>query len=164
MNDSAQTGKSTDEVRANLEHLLGSLESRRQEAYERAKQGYAQDWRLDYFYRGVIKTYDDLIVDLRQLLSSGDDEALPVPDAPIQYLLVDQEEIETMLNRVGVYTRAITLHPDGAITAVFSRVQPTPQEERIARLKSADPRIVILDTGKLGDTGEPFIDFALTTE
>ncbi len=155
---------SADELREQITALLNSFAERRREIAEKAKEAYTNDWRNDYFYRGVITTYNDVIKDLSELLQTGDDIAQPVPPPPPQYLAVGEEEVSTMLNRVGVYARQVIIHADGAVTAIFARMQPIPQEERIAKLKTADTRIVILDTGKLPDSGEPYIDFALTME
>ncbi len=152
------------ELREQITALLNSFAERRREIAEKAKEAYTNDWRNDYFYRGVISTYNDVIKDLSELLQTGDDIAQPVPPPPPQYLAVSEEDVATMLNRVGVFARQVIVHADGAITAIFARMQPTPQDERIAKLRSADTRIVILDTGKLPDSGEPYIDFALTMD
>jgi len=152
------------ELREQIAGLLNSFVERRREIAEKAKEAYTNDWRNDYFYRGVITTYNDVIKDLGELLQTGDDIAQPVPPPPPQYFAVGEEEVSTMLNRVGVFARQIMVHGDGAITAIFARMQPGTQDERIAKIKSADTRIVILDTGKLPDSGEPYIDFALSMD
>ncbi|MDX2161763.1 MAG: hypothetical protein SF162_10595 [bacterium] len=149
------------DLRLALESLVEGLEQRRREAADRAKQGYTQDWRFDYFYRGVVKTYEDVLADLRELLVTGDDQPQPIPQPPITYRAVSEGEIAALLEKAGVYARSVTLHSDGAVTAVFARMGTTPHDERIARLKGVDPRLVILDVGKLSATGEPFIDFGL---
>lgn len=154
----------SDELRGGLERLIADLEAREREAAERAKQGYATDWRVDYFYRGVIKTYQDVITDLHQFLSSGDQQAQPIPTPPVQYMPLEPYEVERLIEKAGIHARSTMLHSDGAVTAIFARLQPMTQEERITRLKNADPRVVVLDVGKLPDTGEPYIDFALTFE
>ena len=65
-----------------------------------------------------------------------------------------------LLRRAGLFARSLTLHSDGVYSAVFSRLQPITLENRIRQLTSADARVVIVDSGTLRDTGDPYIDFA----
>jgi hypothetical protein len=52
------------------------------------------------------------------------------------------------------------MNPNNVFTAVFSRWQPLSEDERLKKIKAADPRIVVVATGKQRDTGDYFIDFA----
>ncbi|GEM_PF-2412527 len=150
--------------RTALLHLLEGWEAQKREAHERYRHERASNVQTAYFFQGVTETYARAIADVRDLLASGDDHAQPMPAEPVTYLPMGIEEVEHLLNSAGVYSRQITLHPDNAITAVFARLQPVPQDERLRRLQEADERIVILDSGKLPDTGEPYIDFGFKDE
>lgn len=111
------------------------------------------------FYEGVVKTYRSAAEDLRALLAPA--EAPATQETPA-YLAVQEAQAAEILQRAGLFTRSLTLHPDRVFTAVFSRLQPVTHEARVRQLTNADARIVIVDHGTLRDTGDLFIDFAFS--
>lgn len=77
------------------------------------------------------------------------------------YVKLTKERAGDLLLRAGLHVARLYVHSDGAATAIFSRLQPYTQDERIQRLLALDARITMLDQGKLPDSSESFIDFAL---
>jgi len=139
-----------------LHALIERWEALADEAREQTRVTNPNDFSRVGFYQGVMKTYLSAAQDLRDLLAGEDAE----PTTPEKYLAVTQDEAAALLQRSGLFARTLTLHSDLVFTAVFSRLQPVTQENRIRQLSSADPRIVIVDQGTLRDSGDPYIDFA----
>jgi len=83
------------------------------------------------------------------------------PTAAFRPLPID--EVRARLEAAGLFPRDLRQHRDNAFTAIFSRLQPLTQQQRISRLLTVDPAIQLLDAGFLADNGEPFIDFAFMT-
>jgi hypothetical protein len=137
--------------------LIGQWESLAREARERSRTDRVGDVQTAYYYKGVTDTYQQVIDGLRTLLGSDDEIVVPPPG---DYLPVSEQAINDLLTRAGLYPRTLHTHDDHALTAVFSRLQPISQEQRLSLLAQADPRIIILDQGKLSDSNDPFIDFA----
>lgn len=80
--------------------------------------------------------------------------------SPPTYAPVPLKEALDLLSYAGLYPRNVKQHKDNAFTATFSKMQATSNKERIEAMQRMDPRIIILDQGKLSDNGDPFIDFA----
>ena len=139
-----------------LHTLIEQWEALARQADEQTRVTSAQDLSRVSFYQGVSKTYRSAAQDLRDLLAPPDAPAAPVPE----YLLVAEGEAADVLRSAGLFTRTLTLHPDRVFSAVFSRLQPITQENRVRQLTAADSRVVILDQGTLRDSGDPFIEFA----
>lgn len=76
---------------------------------------------------------------------------------------VPLDDVRARLAAVGLFPRDLHQHRDHAFTAIFSRLQPLTQEQRVTRLLTVDPGVHLLDAGFLADNGEPFIDFAFLT-
>jgi hypothetical protein len=142
------------------EHDLAALfevwEARAHEARERSRSDRVGDVQTAYYYKGVSDTYQQIMGEVKALFDTEAQAAA----APIAYLPVTAQEVGDLLTGAGLYPRALTVHTDHAFTAVFSRLQPLSQEQRLRLLAETTPSIVILDYGKLADTNEPFIDFA----
>ncbi len=136
--------------------LIERWEALAREADEQTRLINAQDLARVSFYQGVSKTYRRAAQDVRDLIAPPEVPAEPAPE----YFLVPEQEAADVLRSAGLFTRSFTLHPDHVFSAVFSRLQPISQENRVRQLSAADPRIVILDQGTLRDSGDPFIDFA----
>ena len=64
-----------------------------------------------------------------------------------------------MLDFAGTAARDITQNKDNSFRAIFSRWENMMPHDRQQRIEKADPRIVILESGKL-ETHDHFIDFA----
>lgn len=91
-------------------------------------------------------------------------ENLDVNQAPTRYAEVSLTEAMQFLEYAGTTVKDLKIHQDNAITAVFSRWQPIAPHERIQLIKKADPRVVILDEGRLQDGGDPYVDFAFRAD
>jgi hypothetical protein len=139
--------------------LIARWEALADQAREQTRVISAGDVSRATFYEGVMKTYRSAAQDLRELLAPQDAAASA---APVGYARVPETEAAAILQRAGLFSRSLTLHPDHVFTAVFSRLQPVTQESRIRQLTAADPRIVIVDHGTLRDSGDPYIDFAFS--
>ncbi len=139
-----------------LHRLIEQWEARADEAREQTRLAHASDLSRVTFNQGVVQTYQNVIRDLRDLLEEA--PASPV-EAPL-YCATSEADAQAVLQRAGLFTRSLTLHPDHVFSAVFSRLQPITLENRIRQLRAADSRVVIVDSGVLRDTGDPYIDFA----
>ena len=140
-----------------LRTLIEQWEILADQAREQTRLTNASDLSRVSFHQGVMKTYLSAIQDLRALLHQPE---VSSTDRDGDYLVVPEREAAAIVERAGLFARALTLHPDRVFTAVFSRLQRTTQDSRIRQLSGADPRLVIVDQGALRDTGDPFIDFA----
>jgi hypothetical protein len=143
------------------------------ESKEKSAQGDSQS---AYYHRGTAETYHKLALELAALVkgegttgeampttvraTSTQETAAPEAEPTVQYARVEANEVIRLLSYVDINPRDLTVHKDYAFTAVFSRWQPVAEMERVEKIRSADPRIIILDKGKLRDTGDPFVDFA----
>jgi len=133
------------------------------------------------YYRGLAEAYHKLAMELADVVkampatgpaaasaradSVGGEVAPPgQPDASatpaMTYASVPLGEALRMLDYAGISARDVKQHKDYVFTAVFSRWQPFSETERLDRIKSVDPRVVILNFGKLPDTQDPYVDFA----
>ena len=140
-----------------LADLLNVWEARAREAREHSRSNRVGDVQTAYYYKGVSDTYQQVMGELKSLLESEVQQT--TAEAPA-YRRVTRQQVSELLHRVGLHPRELNIHSDHAITAVFSRLQPVSQEQRIRLLSDASPSIVVLDYGKLPGTNEPFIDFA----
>jgi len=95
----------------------------------------------------------------RAVTDTGTAPAASADAAPVSYAAMPIREVVMMLDYAGANARDITMNPNNVFTAVFSRWQPLSDDERLKKIKSADPRIVIVATGKQRESGDPFIDF-----
>ncbi len=139
-----------------LHKLIERWETRADEAREQTRVTHASDVSRATFYQGVLQTYQNVIRDLRDLLEDA-------PAAPAEtplYLATSEADAQAVLQRAGLFARSLTLHPDHVFSAVFSRLQPITLENRLRQLRAADSRLVIVNSGALRDTGDPYIDFA----
>ena len=134
------------------------------------------DARLSAYHRGIAETFHKAAMELAEVLQNAPArvEAADAPAAPAEsqtpaaapqpegpaYTAVPVKEVIMILDYAGMSPRDLTMRPDNVFTAVFSRWQPFSDEERLAKLRGADLRIVVLATGKLRDTSDPYVDFA----
>lgn len=149
----------SEEYRAMLEALLVDMRSLAKEARPKSRAEKSGDIATASYYRGVYDVAQQVADIIYESLTALDDDA---GEAATEggYLLLSSDEVGEILEAAGLYTRGFQAHEDGAFTAIFSRLQPTTLEQREAALLSADPRIIILASGKLMDSGDPYIDFA----
>lgn len=147
------------ELETKLRGLTEQWDAMRREAESQARKEATVDTGRSYYFQGVAKTLSKMVGDLRELIDMPTTPEAEVAQ-PMSYIVVTEGEVNRLLKGVGLFPRTLHAHPDYAYTAVFPRLQPLSQEKRIELLTGADPRIIILDHGRLPDTGEPYIDFA----
>lgn len=83
----------------------------------------------------------------------------PSPAAP-EYLNLPIGEVIDILTFAGTNVRDVTQDREHRYTGIFSRWENLMPHERLDKIKAADSRIVILDSGKVKDTGDHFVVFA----
>jgi len=143
-------------LRAALTALIRTWDANGRAANDEVRKRRVTDTSNARLYQAKSQIYAETADALRELL---DDTTPPSVSAP-EFVSIEESAVVALLERVGLRPRTLHRHPDGAFTAVFPRLQTLSQEERSERLASADARIQILNTGKLPDSGEPYIDFA----
>lgn len=168
LDDHYQDSDPLSDLHADLHGLIAVWETARLAADTEARQQRVGDLRSAYFHQGVGQTYERVIAALYSLLAGNSSEDNAMTDAPT-YRPLSQADAAALLAGVGLHPSTLTHHADGALTAIFQRVSAQTQEARRAALASIvlpglRARIVVLDTGRLRDTGEPYIDFALVEE
>jgi serine/threonine protein kinase len=119
------------------------------------------DRQTAMFHRGAAKGYGSAAAELRSLIETTSQGAAAVPAAPPQiYAPVTRKEAATFLEDLGMKVSYLYEDKGYIFTAIFPKVPLTSLEERIERMRQVAPGIVIIESGKLPDTSEPYIDFA----
>ncbi len=145
----------------------------RDHARESKIRSAESDMHTSYYHRGVAETWHRAALELAALLKADGEpepsappaaERTAAPTAPaepqVMFANVSLTEAVNLLEFAGVSARDVNKHADNAFTAIFSRWQPFSEAERLEKIKQADMRVVILNYGKLRDTGDPYVDFA----
>lgn len=126
------------------------------------------------YARGIAEGYYKAATELAEVLkhlskantvrSTGQTPAVPAPAAPEpepspaeSYLSLGRGEVIDILMFAGLQPRDVTPNKDGTFTAIFSKWENIMPHERLAAVKGADPRLVVIETGKTKDTSDPFI-------
>ena len=78
------------------------------------------------------------------------------------FIEVSREEVERVLKRARLKANHLYQDSSHVFSAIFARMPPLPLEERIQRLTKACDTIIVLESGTLPDTGDPYIDFGFT--
>ncbi|MBZ0277283.1 MAG: serine/threonine protein kinase [Anaerolineae bacterium] len=121
-----------------------------------------------YFHRGIANAYQNAAQDLRNYLQQAplEPESSPAQATSIEqyelFIPVSRTDVERVLKRAQL--KANNLYQDGGhvFSAIFARMPPIPLEERINRLSKACESIIVLESGTLPDSGDPYIDFGFT--
>lgn len=139
------------------------------EARTKASQLSATNSHQAYFQRGIANAYQNAAQDLRAYFKqAASREGLPMQNAPTtveQYELfieVSRDEVERVLKRARLKANHLYQDSSHVFSAIFARMPPLPLEERIQRLTKACDTIIVLESGTLPDTGDPYIDFGFT--
>lgn len=82
----------------------------------------------------------------------------PEPPAPT-YAAMPLPEAYSLLEYAGCHAREVTPAGNNTFHAIFSRWENMMPHERVEKIKNADPRIIIIASGKL-ETHDHFVDFA----
>jgi hypothetical protein len=85
--------------------------------------------------------------------------AVPPPAPTVTYVPVSIGEAINILVFAGCQPRDVVTNKDNSLRATFSSWGSMMLHEQVGRVQSADPRIVVLDSGKL-ESHDYFIDFA----
>jgi hypothetical protein len=86
--------------------------------------------------------------------------AAPPPLPAETYLPIPLNEVLMMLEYAGTNARDVSMNKQNVFTAIFSRWENLMPHERIDKLKKADMRLVVLNSGKTKDSSDPFVEFA----
>lgn len=87
--------------------------------------------------------------------------ASAAPSAPaVTYLKIDLGEALRILDYAGVNPRDVQPRPDNSFLATFSSWENIQPHDRITRMKQVDLRLIVLESGKVKDTHDPFVVFA----
>ncbi len=89
-------------------------------------------------------------------------QPLPPKQQPVTttiYAFMSVGEALSILTYAGVTARDVTQNKDNSFHAVFSRWENMMPHERLEKIRSADPRIIVLANGKL-ESHDHFVDFA----
>lgn len=112
--------------------------------------------------RAVAHTYQLAAQELRTLTSEAlktDPSQAQAEESP--YVIVPLKDLRARIEKTGM--KLTNLYEDKrerVYTAIFPKTPPVAIEERVRKLLTLSPEMQILETGKLPETGEPFIDFA----
>lgn len=133
--------------------------------------------RVEYL-RGLSEAFRKSSLDLANMLRSAgatvtgeastaaveeDETKLSISASPeaakIRFMEIDQTEAIRFLSFVGATPRDVIVRRDNTILAVFSKMQPIAENDRLNLIRNADKRVVILSTGKTRDARDPFVEF-----
>jgi serine/threonine protein kinase len=143
--------------------LLGLIEKWEARAYEATSQKASarSDAHMSSFHKAVAETYKAAAQDLREVLTQGGD-ANAEGDQPQVFVNVSRSEVEHLLERSRMKFSNIYEDRGSIFTVVFPKMPPIPFETRAAKLRDLASGIVILQTGTLDDTDQPYLDFGFT--
>lgn len=174
------TGLSPQEQQAALRSLANRLTLKARDYASEAKRSPANDPRAEYL-RGLAEGYYKAAVELAEILKTGSlgsvapafdvhaapqqstapTQPVPAVTAPV-YESLTVNDVLQILMYADATPRDVTPNKDGTFTAVFSRWQPLSEHERLDKIKSADGRIVIVNTGKTKDNSDPYVQLGFT--
>lgn len=144
-----------------VENLMAAVEkweTRAQEALTKRTSARA-DAHTSYAQKAIADTYKAAARDVRELLESGVD-LNAAQDAPQVFVAVTRRHVERLLDKAGMKYTAIYEDKGHVFTVIFPKMPPILSDDRIARLKAVTNTLVILESGRLPDTDQPFLDFA----
>ncbi|MFN8372275.1 MAG: serine/threonine-protein kinase [Anaerolineae bacterium] len=142
--------------------LIGLAQKWEKEARDAETRGAKPtlDRQTAYFHRGTAKGLSAAAAELRSLIETTGKESA-APTAPPQiYAPVTRKEAATFLENVGMKVSYLYEDKGYIFTAIFPKLPLTSIDDRIRKMREMAPGIVIVEAGKLPDTGEPYIDFA----
>lgn len=160
-----------DDLHAELRALIETWEARVREAQSRIPLERQRSSQTAYQLDAAAKAFQRAADELRRLLEARQSSEAVVEDGePFAYLPVEHAQVQALLERAGLHARTLSAHADNAFTVTFSRMQPVSPDQRVQQLTAAAAalgehglRLLVLDYGKLPDSGEPFIDFAFAS-
>jgi hypothetical protein len=140
--------------------------------YDRDSKSAKIDAEKAAYLRGLSEAFRKSALELASVLKTvGVNETseftpLAAEDAPtvlapktITYVAVDQTEAIRFLNFVGATPRDVVIRKDNTVLAVFSKMQPLSDPERINLIKNGDKRVLIIGSGRTTDSRDPYVEF-----
>jgi hypothetical protein len=143
-----------------------------------AKAGDPNDPRSTYT-RGIAEAYYKAAVELADVLKSipgtatlaprptpasppdtGTPPSQPAPAEPQQvFQALSTGEVLDIFTYAGTNPRDVRFDPNRkTFTAIFSSWENIQPHERLERVKRADPRLVVVSSGKTRESGDPYIE------
>jgi hypothetical protein len=168
------TNQLTRDQLAALRSLANRLTLKARDHAGEAKRKGPNDPQSEYL-RGLAEGYYKAAVELADILKgkvdTAADSGMGTPSeksassaadsaqSSSQFEQVPLDEVIRILNYANVNPRDIAPNRDNTFVAIFSRWQPLTDQERLDKLKQADPRIYVLSNGRNHDTSDPFVRF-----
>jgi hypothetical protein len=144
-----------------LQALATKWGQRVQEAAANAADARLNNAEEAYFYRGIANAYSTAAQDIRELLSGGEDQHVE-SDAAGLFVPVARDQVEKVMQHAGLTLGRLFQHDDLTFSAIFPKIPPLSLEQRMTKLVTACETIIILESGRLPNTQEPYIDFGFT--
>ncbi|HUN09011.1 MAG TPA: hypothetical protein PLQ56_20565 [Aggregatilineales bacterium] len=148
-------------LEAQLRRLMDVWAERAAEARRKVEQLRYNDPNQAYRQRGMSEAYLAVIGDIESLLVAPEQPTQPaLPVLP--FVAVKVEVAIAALQRVGLLVAELHPHHDSSFTLVFSPLQNSPFEDRIARLEKV-AQVQVLDYGRLPGSNRTYVDFGFLT-
>lgn len=148
-------------LQTSLQAVAQKWEQRAQEAAANAANMRTNNANEAYFQRGIANAYAAAVQDIQELLTGGEDQHAQ-SDAAGVFVPVRREQVERMIQRAGLNLGKLYQHDDQTFSAIFPKMPPMTLEQRMSKLTTACGTIIILESGRLPNTQEPYIDFGFT--
>ncbi|MDZ4764607.1 MAG: hypothetical protein SGI73_08645 [Chloroflexota bacterium] len=144
--------------------------------YDRDSKNPKIDADKAAYQRGLSEAFRKSALELANVLKAvgvsetGEFNVLAAEDAPtlqggspvvtaISFVVIDQTEAIRFLNFVGATPRDVVIRKDNSILAVFSKMQPLSDPERVGLIKNGDKRIMIITSGRTTESRDPYVEF-----
>lgn len=163
MNDDELTPR---RLLVSLEALVKEWEILAKKAVSTAQKGGLGDKPASYF-NGVATGLQRAISETRSLIKTSRETLAAEagstePGVQVAYAKVYDFQVEALLQDNDMQFKKLYMDKDFVWTALFAAVGLQTVEQKVEQLKALNESIVILDSGRLPDSGETYIDFAFT--
>ncbi len=147
-----------------LAQLADRWETLGQEAAARATslRGASSDQAA--FHQGVAATYQATAQDVRLTFFEPEaEDVMPTQQAYQLFVHVEKRVVEKLLAEARMQAANVYVDKGNVFSAIFPKLPFIPMEERLQRLSLTSASIIVLESGALPNTGQPYIDFGFTT-
>jgi serine/threonine-protein kinase len=144
-----------------LQTVMRKWAQRAQEAAGSAANSRVNDPNETHFQRGIANAYTAAAQDVRELLVGGEDEHIE-SDAAGVFVPVRRQQVEQLIQRAGLNLSKLYEHDDQTFSAIFPKMPPMSLEQRMKQLTAVCGTMIVLESGRLPNTQEPYIDFGFT--
>jgi hypothetical protein len=151
----------SDPLDAHLRRLMDVWAERAAEARRKMEQARYSDPNLAYRQRGLNDAYLAVIADVEALFVSPEQPTQPALPM-LAFVAVQPAVALAALQRAGLLVTELKPHPDHSFTVVFSPLQVSSFDDRIARLESI-AQVQVLDYGRLPGSNRAYLDFGFLT-